>query len=116
MNSKIKDANADFLFQAILQLESIEECYQFFEDLCTVSEIKALSQRIVVAKMLSDKRVYSDIVAATGANINEIDHKREDISSEVNSCVVSMVLETRNEAHVAEIIEMIRGAGYTVLN
>jgi len=56
------------------------------------------------------------IVSATGANITEIDHKREDISSEVNSCVVSMVLETRNEAHVAEIIEMIRGAGYTVLN
>ena len=48
------------------------------------------------------------IVAATGANINEIDHKREDISSEVNSCVVSMVLETRNEAHVAEIIAAIK--------
>lgn len=68
MNSKIRDDNTDFLFDAILQLRSKEECYQFFEDLCTVSEIKALSQRIVVAKMLSDKRVYSDIVAATGAS------------------------------------------------
>ncbi len=68
MNSKIKDENADFLFQAILELHSIEECYQFFEDLCTVSEIIAMSQRFVVAKMLSDKRVYSDIVAATGAS------------------------------------------------
>ena len=68
MNSKIKDANTDFLFEAILKLQTREECYQFFEDLCTVSEIKALSQRIVVAKMLSDKRVYSDIVAATGAS------------------------------------------------
>lgn len=68
MNSKIKDENTDFLFEAILQLHSLEECYQFFEDLCTVSEIKALSQRIAVAKMLSDKRVYSDIVAATGAS------------------------------------------------
>ncbi len=68
MNSKIKDENTDFLFDAILQLQSKEECYQFFEDLCTVSELKALSQRIVVAKMLSDKRVYSDIVAATGAS------------------------------------------------
>jgi len=56
------------------------------------------------------------IVAATGANINEIDHKREDLSSEVNSCVVSMVLETRNEEHVAEIIAAIKGAGYTVLH
>ncbi|MDD3692995.1 MAG: YerC/YecD family TrpR-related protein [Oscillospiraceae bacterium] len=68
MNSKIKDKNADFLFEAILSLETIEECYRFFEDLCTVSEIKAMAQRIVVAKMLSDKRVYSDIVAATGAS------------------------------------------------
>ena len=68
MNSKIKDENTDFLFDAILQLQSKEECYQFFEDLCTVSELKALAQRIVVAKMLSDKRVYSDIVAATGAS------------------------------------------------
>ena len=68
MNSKIKDENTDFLFDAILQLQSKEECYQFFEDFCTVSELKALSQRIVVAKMLSDKRVYSDIVAATGAS------------------------------------------------
>ena len=68
MNSKIKDDNTDFLFQAILKLETMEECYRFFEDLCTVAEIKALSQRIVVAKMLSDNRVYSDIVAATGAS------------------------------------------------
>ncbi len=68
MNSKLKDPNADFLFQAILTLDSVEECYQFFEDLCTVSELKALSQRIVVAKMLREKKVYSDIVAQTGAS------------------------------------------------
>ena len=79
MNSKIKDENTDFLFEAILQLHSLEECYQFFEDLCTVSEIKALSQRIAVAKMLSDKRVYSDIVAATGASTATI--------SRVNRCL-----------------------------
>ncbi len=68
MNSKIKDKNTDFLFKAILHLKTIDECYSFFEDLCTVAEIKAMSQRIVVAKMLSDKKVYSDIVAATGAS------------------------------------------------
>lgn len=68
MNSKIKDPNADYLFKAILELQSVEECYRFFEDLCTVAEIKAMSQRIVVAKMLSDHRVYSDIVSATGAS------------------------------------------------
>lgn len=68
MENKIKDKNVDFLFEAILNLQTLEECYDFFEDLCTVPELKALSQRIVVAKMLRDKKVYSDIVAATGAS------------------------------------------------
>jgi TrpR-related protein YerC/YecD len=68
VNSKIRDNNTDFLFRAILQLKTLDECYRFFEDLCTVAEIKAMAQRIVVAKMLSDKKVYSDIVAATGAS------------------------------------------------
>lgn len=68
MNSKIKSKEVDFLFQAILQLKSEEECYQFFEDLCTVNELKAMSQRLVVAKMLSEGRVYSDIVDVTGAS------------------------------------------------
>lgn len=68
VSDKIKDKNIDFMFEAILKLKDIEECYDFFEDLCTVTELKAMSQRIVVAKMLRDKKVYSDIVAATGAS------------------------------------------------
>lgn len=68
MNSKLKDTNIDYLFQAILKLETVEECYSFFEDLCTVPELKALSQRLHVAKMLSEHRVYSDIVSETGAS------------------------------------------------
>lgn len=68
MNSKIKSKETDLLFNAILQLKDEEECYQFFEDLCTVNELKAMSQRLVVAKMLSEGRVYSDIVEATGAS------------------------------------------------
>ena len=68
MNEKIRDKNVDFLFDAILELRSKEECYNFFEDLCTVPELLAISQRIVVAKMLRDKAVYSDIVKATGAS------------------------------------------------
>ena len=58
----------DYLFQCILTLKSVEECYQFFEDLCTVPELRALSQRFLVAKMLDDHIVYSDIVAKTGAS------------------------------------------------
>lgn len=68
MNNKIKDEATDLLFKAILSLKNEEECYNFFEDLCTVPELKAMSQRIVVAKMLTDKNVYSDIVAKTGAS------------------------------------------------
>ena len=68
VESRIKDENTDFLFQCILKLETMEECYAFFEDLCTVQEIRAMAQRIAVAKLLSDKRVYSDIVAQTGAS------------------------------------------------
>lgn len=68
MNNKLQNENVDFLFKAILSLETTEECYDFFEDLCTVQELKTLSQRIVVAKMLSEKCVYTDIVEQTGAS------------------------------------------------
>ena len=68
MNSKIKSKDVDFLFDAILQLQTRDECYMFFEDLCTVQELKALSQRLTVAKMLSEGRVYSEIVKTTGAS------------------------------------------------
>lgn len=68
MNNKLKDKNVDDLFAAILTLKSVEECYDFFEDLCTVPELKAMSQRLHVAKMLCAKYVYSDIVEETGAS------------------------------------------------
>lgn len=68
MNSKLKDKNIDDLFKAILCLETIDECYNFFEDLCTIQELKALSQRLQVAKMLSEHHVYSNIVNETGAS------------------------------------------------
>ncbi|MBC8532433.1 YerC/YecD family TrpR-related protein [Yeguia hominis] len=68
MSSKLKNESTDFLFKAILELKTLEECYDFFEDLCTVPEIKAMSQRLVVAHMLSEKRVYSDVVSETGAS------------------------------------------------
>ena len=68
MESKMKDLNVEFLFQAVLKLESMEECYKFFGDLCTINELRSISQRLVVAKMLDDRKVYSDIVAQTGAS------------------------------------------------
>ena len=68
MNNKLKKKNFDFLMEAILALKTKEECYDFFEDLCTIPELKAMSQRLQVAKMLSENRVYSDIVKETGAS------------------------------------------------
>jgi len=68
MNEKLKDLDLRYLFEAVLTLENIEECYAFFEDLCTVPELKAISQRLNVAKMLNERRVYSEIVAKTGAS------------------------------------------------
>lgn len=68
MNDKIRNESTDLLFKAILSLQNEEECYKFFEDLCTVPELKSMSQRLVVAKMLTDKKVYSDIVTKTGAS------------------------------------------------
>lgn len=68
MNNKLKEKNFDTLINAILTLKTREECSDFFEDLCTIPELKAMSQRLQVAKMLSENRVYSDIVAQTGAS------------------------------------------------
>ena len=65
-----KNEKMDFnlLFEAVLSLENKAECTKFFEDLCTFPELKAISQRIVVAKMLKEHRVYADIVNETGAS------------------------------------------------
>lgn len=68
MNEKLKDKSMDSLFEAVLCLETVDECYKFFDDLCTVLELKAISQRLQVAKMLSNRKVYSDIVNLTGAS------------------------------------------------
>ena len=69
----------DMLFQAILELENIDECYKFFEDIATINELKAISQRIQVAKMLKDKKVYTEIAETTGASTATI--------SRVNKCL-----------------------------
>ncbi|WP_055667077.1 YerC/YecD family TrpR-related protein [Desnuesiella massiliensis] len=66
--SKLQSEDMDFLFEAILSLKDKEECYRFFEDICTINEIKALEQRMQVAKMLKQKRTYLDIASTTGAS------------------------------------------------
>lgn len=68
MSDKIRSKQVDQLFKAILSLNDKEECYRFFEDVCTISELQAMAQRLEVAKMLDAGCIYEDIVAKTGAS------------------------------------------------
>ena len=68
MNNKIKSAFADKLFEYILTMKTVDECYQLFEDLCTVHEINAIAQRMAVAEMLDRKCTYIEIAEKTGAS------------------------------------------------
>jgi TrpR-related protein YerC/YecD len=79
MSLQFKDKDTDYLMKSILSLKTMDECYRFFEDVCTIAEIKAMSQRIVVAKMLDEHHIYHDIVEKTGASTATI--------SRVNRCL-----------------------------
>ena len=68
MSKDIHTEEVDQLFQAILTLRTLDECYTFFEDACTINEILSLSQRFEVAKMLREKKTYLDISRKTGAS------------------------------------------------
>lgn len=68
MNNKLKTEAVDSLFRAILTLKSVEECYTFFEDACTINELLSLSQRFEVACMLREKNTYLEIAEKTGAS------------------------------------------------
>ena len=68
MNKKIKTDAVEHLFDAIMCLKTKEECYSFFEDVCTVNELLSFSQRYEVAKMLREKKTYLEIAEKTGAS------------------------------------------------
>jgi len=63
---KVQNDEIDKLFEAILSLENLEECYRFFDDLCTINELEAFGQRLKVAKMLHSKKTYQEIEKETG--------------------------------------------------
>ncbi len=79
-DSKFKREDIDELFKAILLLENEEECYRFFEDICTVNEIHAIAQRLQVARFLSEKKTYNEIEEVTKASTATI--------SRINKCLV----------------------------
>lgn len=68
MSKKIRTTAVDHLFEAILSLKDSEECYKFFEDICTVNELLSLSQRFEVARMLRNHNTYLEIAESTGAS------------------------------------------------
>ena len=68
INDKNKSKDFEFLFNAVLTLETAEECYSFFEDLCTMQELISIAQRLRVAKLLTERKIYNDIVKDTGAS------------------------------------------------
>lgn len=68
MNNKIRTEAVDHLFDAVLTLQTRDECYDFFEDIATINEILSLSQRIEVATMLRQKKTYQEIAKETGAS------------------------------------------------
>ena len=78
--SKLKRDDIDTLFDAILSLEDQEDCYRFFEDLCTINEIHAMAQRWQVAKLLDENRKYKEIEEITGASTATI--------SRINKCLL----------------------------
>ncbi len=79
MAKNFRDEKTDLLFKGILELQTVEECYAFFEDLCTVAEIVEMSKRLHAAKMLSNNAVYTEVTEQTGLSTATI--------SRVNRCL-----------------------------
>ncbi|MCY6957031.1 YerC/YecD family TrpR-related protein [Clostridium brassicae] len=77
--SKLESPEMDYLCEAVLSLKTKEECYRFFEDIFTINELKSVEQRLQVAKMLKQKKTYTEIASATGASTATI--------SRVNRCL-----------------------------
>lgn len=78
--SRFQSEDVDELFDAILSLKTREECYRFFEDICTINEIHAITQRLQVAKLLSENKTYNEIEAMTNASTATI--------SRINKCLL----------------------------
>jgi len=78
-NDKLRDEMVELLLEAVLTLQTTDECYKFFEDICTVSELKEMSKRLYAAKLLKNNHIYNEIAAQTGLSTATI--------SRVNRCL-----------------------------
>lgn len=89
MNSSLKKEAIDLLYEAILTLKTKEDCSRFFNDLCTKPELNSMAQRIVVAKLLTEKTVYSDIVKITGASTATISRVNRSLNDEKDGYILA---------------------------
>lgn len=96
---KIRGPQTDQLFEAILQLKNVEECYELFDDLCTISEIQSLAQRLEVAQMLKLRKTYDTIQLETGASTATISRVRRcvDYGSGGYNKIIGRLNESREE-------------------
>ena len=77
---KMKKDKNEQLYRAILQLKDEQECYEFFQDLCTISELRSMEQRFEVASLLHDGMIYNDILERTGASSATISRVNRSLS------------------------------------
>ncbi|MBO4903541.1 MAG: TrpR YerC/YecD [Lachnospiraceae bacterium] len=96
MNPKLRTEAVDHLFDAVMQLKNKEECYLFFEDICTINELLSLSQRFEVASMLRENKTYLDIAEKTGASTATI--SRVNRSLKYGNDAYDMVLNRLKES------------------
>ncbi|ENZ00709.1 YerC/YecD family TrpR-related protein [Clostridium thermobutyricum] len=100
LDSKLKSEEMDLFFNAILKLENIEECYKFFEDVATINEIKSLAQRLHVAKLLKNKKTYTEIAEITGASTATI--SRVNRALNYGSDGYNIILERLKEQNIVK--------------
>ena len=101
MAVNIHDHLTDQLFKAILSLKDEEKCYKFFEDICTISELKAMAQRLEVARMLDEGCIYETIVEKTGASTATISRVKRCLvyGADGYNSVMPVIREEKTEAN-----------------
>lgn len=108
--NRAETKSLEFLYDAILSLETREECAKFMEDLCTSLELKSLSQRMLVAKMLSEKKIYNNIVASTGASTATISRVNRTLNSKYSGEGYRIVFERLKDITTDDIAGVNTGA------
>ena len=100
MKDKLKTPAMDYFFDAVLTLKTREECYNFFEDICTINELLTLSQRLMVARMLTEGKTYIEIAEATGASTATISRVNRSLNygNDGYETVLSRISSTSKES------------------